>query len=190
MWGQRGAECAAIRRSARHPTDLQATITGSICRRLQGQGGRVARGGNSEPMSKPTYHVTGSLIAADTDEPMEGYSVIAETGDRDELSPLCLEAIRAGRPRTDAKGRFEATFFTTGASLGAQESVPIPRLIEVHIQFSPGVWRCRELPIGIDQVAEQGDREVRIDLGRIKVDFNACREPKGKRTRSNGERNL
>jgi hypothetical protein len=51
--------------------------------------------------------------------------------------------------------------------------------VEIHIEFSPGVWRCREVPIGVDQVVEQGDREVRIKLGRIKVDFDACREPKG-----------
>jgi hypothetical protein len=130
-------------------------------------------------MSRLTYQVTGTLIAADSDAPMEGYSVIAESGVRDELSPLCLEGIRAGSRCTDAEGSFQATFITTGASLSAQESAPLPHLIEIHIEFSPGVWRCREVPIGVDHFVEQGDREVRIKMGRIKVDFDACREPKG-----------
>jgi hypothetical protein len=131
-------------------------------------------------MPRLTYNVIGALLAVDTNRPMEGYSVVIESGVRDELSPLCLEAIRAGNRRTNADGTFRATFITTGASLGDHESAPIPSLIEVHIEFSPGEWRCREVPIGTDQVVECSDREVRIELGRIAVDFDACRQPSGR----------
>ena len=127
-------------------------------------------------MIMPTFHVRGTLSAA-SGRPMHGYSVIAESGIRDESSPLCLEGIRAGEWVTDSEGRFQATFFTTGASVREHDATPIPKVVEVHIQFSPGRWRCRDVVIRPDQVTEVKGREVWMDLGQIAVEYDACRAP-------------
>jgi len=111
---------------------------------------------------------------------MVGYAIIAETGVRDESSPLCLEGIRAGDRSTDADGLFQATFLTTGATLRAHENAPIPKTVEIHIEFSPGKWRCREVAVCPDQVTKVRGREAWLDLGRIEVDYDACREPVGR----------
>jgi hypothetical protein len=129
-------------------------------------------------MSKLTYHVQGSLIAAESLQPMVGYPIVVESGIRDENSPLCLDGIRVNR-KPDGDGHFQAMFVTTGAALEAHETPPIPSLIEVHIEFSRGKWRCREVAVKPDQVVERKGCEVWIDLGRIEVEFEACREPLG-----------
>jgi hypothetical protein len=130
-------------------------------------------------MAMLTFHVRALLIAADSGQPMVGYSIVAESGIDDESSPLCLYGIRAGNRGTKADGRFHAVFFTTGASLGKHDATPIPGMVEVHIEFRPGQWRCREVAVSPDQVVKAKGREVWLDLGQIRVDYDACRTPIG-----------
>lgn len=116
-----------------------------------------------------SYTVTGRLIDAGTMRPMAGFSVIGETGIRDEESPLCLVGIRK-QARTDTDGGFEAMFFARGTATPAE--------IEVHIEFSPGIWRCRVVPIESADVQIGEDDAVHIGLGSVEVDYDKCRVPK------------
>jgi hypothetical protein len=113
---------------------------------------------------------------------MTSHAIVAETGIRDESSPLCLLSIRAGIKaggrQTDANGNFSATFFTTGDE--ATEDVSIPDMIEIHIEFSPGQWRCREVPLRETHRVTREGREVSIDLGIIDVDYDTCRKATGR----------
>jgi hypothetical protein len=106
------------------------------------------------------------------------HAIVAETGVRDESSPLCLLGIRPGGRQTDANGNFSATFFTTGDE--ATEDVSIPDMIEIHIEFSRGQWRCREVPLRETHRVTREGREVSIDLGIIDVDYDTCRKPTGR----------
>ena len=122
-------------------------------------------------MNEVRYEVTGQLLDVRTQRPMADYSVITETGIRDEGSPLCVIGIGVKDRRTDPDGRFQSTFFAKGSS--------VPTEIEVHIQFSPGSWRCREVPVEPNAVQTKGDGTVSVDLGRIEVDYDLCRLPTG-----------
>ena len=108
---------------------------------------------------------------------MVGYSVVAETGIRDDASPLCLHSIQPGMDNTDSHGQFERVFFTEGGGIEPMDNAPVPKLIEIHIQFKPGVWRCRE--VGLDNATVQvRGHETEIDLGLIEVNYAKCRTPK------------
>jgi hypothetical protein len=126
-----------------------------------------------------TYHVSGTLIDASSSEPMRGYAIIAETGIDDEQSPLRLHAINAGDRPTDGQGCFAATFFTTGFGLDDSEPAPVPQVVEVHIEFAPGQWRCRVVGVEQHSAATLSNREIAIDLGQITVDYDKCRPPTG-----------
>ena len=120
-------------------------------------------------MGEVSYMVSGRLVEAGTRRPMTGFSVIVETGVRDENSPLDLLGVRHGI--TGASGDFEAAFVTPGMATPAE--------LEVHIEFSPGGWRCRVVPVDPANVEADGDGGVHIELGTVEVDYDKCRVPKG-----------
>lgn len=130
-------------------------------------------------MSLLTYHVRGRLLDAHTGRPMIGYAIVAESGVRDEASPLSLHGIKAGRRDSDELGCFSATFFTTGASLDGESAAPVPLLVEVHIEFNPGKWRCRPVEVSPEMLVSLVGRQVELDLGEIPVDHELCRPPRG-----------
>ncbi|MDB4679526.1 MAG: hypothetical protein P8M30_02465 [Planctomycetaceae bacterium] len=144
----------------------------------------VTAGMNDVDESFLTYHVCGVLIDASSQQTMEGYLAIAETGIRDESSPFELWGISGphepGERITDDRGRFVATFITTGMKDLPIDCVPLPPMIEIHIQFRPGTWRCREVPVLSKTQTAIADHEYEIDLGEIVVDYDLCRKPTNK----------
>jgi hypothetical protein len=140
---------------------------------------QIVQSSQNESLEGFTYHVRGKLIDKASRLPMAGYSIIAESGIRDESLSLCLEGIQTGHHPTEIDGFFQATFYTRGASSHKHENAPILDMVEVHIEFSPGQWRCREVAVRPEHVVGMKDHEVWLDLGQIDVDYAAFREPIG-----------
>jgi hypothetical protein len=128
-------------------------------------------------MALITYDVTGQLVDAATHRPMSGFSVIAESGIRDESSPFCLYGIKRTNPMTDQDGRFNVLFFTNGTADAVESSPSVPESIEIHIEFSPGEWRCRVVAIKAEMIYSSRNSEACLDLGEIVVRYELCRLP-------------
>ena len=119
-------------------------------------------------MAPVKFEVQGKLFDPKTDLPMDGYSVICETGISDEHS--LLQTLSVGPvAHTDSEGSFLSTFFAQGFR--------VPGEIEVNIEFGPGNWRACSVPVALDMIRVGHEQSVSIDLGGIKVDFDMCRAP-------------
>jgi hypothetical protein len=140
----------------------------------------IVQSAQSESVESFVYHICGKLIDKASRLPMAGYSIIAESGIRDESSSLRLEGIQTGHHPTEVDGFFQATFYTQGTPSHVRESAPILDMVEVHIQFSAGQWRCREVAVRPEHLVGVKDQEVWLDLGEIEVDYTDCREPMGR----------
>jgi hypothetical protein len=119
-------------------------------------------------MQKSQFEISGQLIDAITRAPMVNCSVITETGIRDDNSPLFLHSV-GPVAQTNQEGNFLSKFFTLGISE--------PSIIEVHIEFSPGVWRCCIVPLSPQILKRKNKNNMFIDLGTVEVDYNKCQIP-------------
>jgi hypothetical protein len=117
---------------------------------------------------KTKFEIRGQLVDIKTNKSMIGFSIITETGIRDTNS--FLHTVSVGPVvQSNSEGKFVSTFFTPKSS--------IPKTIEVHIEFKPGSWRCRVVPMQPQMIKTTQEHYVQIDLDRIEVDYDKCIVP-------------